>query len=56
MNRCKTCEYSDECSLANIINFCEDCKDYKNCTILDSEGCKKDYYIECNNGFEENDK
>ena len=54
MNRCLSCEYADECPLEMIINFCEDCKDYDECTIRNFY-CKNGFEIECNNGFEDKD-
>lgn len=46
---CETCKIKD-CQLREQINFCEDCKDYDDCTI--KESCEAGYDIECNNGFE----
>lgn len=51
-NHCLCCEFADECELADGINFCEDCKDYSNCTIR-GVYCKAGHEIECNNGFED---
>lgn len=54
MNYCDNCEYNNECELAGIINFCEDCKDCDCCSIR-TEYCKAGHDIECNNGFEKKD-
>jgi hypothetical protein len=45
---CEKCEH--KCSLAFMINFCKDCKNYKDCDILAQ--CDDGHDIECNNGFE----
>ena len=56
-DRCSICEHSDSCKFAHYYNFCEDCKDYWDCTIrISSEECLKGYEIECNNGFEDEDE
>lgn len=49
-NHCEDCEYSKDCDIAYITEFCEDCKDYYTCNILSE--CKAGYSVECNNGFE----
>lgn len=49
-DKCYGCEYEDTCELAHEVSFCEDCKDFDNCDIL--EMCDGGEYIECNNGFE----
>ena len=51
-NRCTLCEYYDECEDAEMINFCDDCKDALNCPIRFCCQCKAGHDIECNNGFE----
>lgn len=53
MNYCDVCEYADKCELADIINFCEDCKDFACGCIICFETCKAGHYIECNNGWED---
>lgn len=52
MNYCKLCEFYDKCELADVVNFCDDCKDSENCT-LKYVFCKAGHDIECNNGFED---
>lgn len=52
MSYCDICEYADKCELADIVNFCDDCKDSANCTIR-FETCEAGHYIECNNGWED---
>lgn len=47
---CYNCKIKD-CDIRDEINFCEDCAEYKDCTIC-YEYCKKGHAIECNNGFE----
>lgn len=54
MNYCDICEYYDNCELAGGINFCENCKDCNDCTIK-FDTCKAGHYIECNNGWEDNE-
>lgn len=52
MNYCESCDYANECDLADVISFCEDCKDYYDCTIRCCT-CEAGHDIECNNGFED---
>ena len=52
MSYCDTCGYADDCELAYGICFCEDCKDYHDCTIR-YYTCEAGHEIECNNGFED---
>ena len=54
MSRCDICEYYDNCELAGGINFCEDCRDCNDCAIK-FDTCKAGHYIECNNGWEDNE-
>lgn len=54
MNHCDCCEYADKCELADGINFCEDCRDFGECTIA-CVFCEAGHAIECNNGFEVKD-
>lgn len=54
-NRCYLCEYNEECELAFIVNFCDDCVDCDICDIKSCDGCEMGYDIECNNGFESGD-
>ncbi len=48
---CFGCKYREDCELADVINFCEDCIDYPHCDMCYVE-CKGGYAVECNNGFE----
>lgn len=50
---CATC-HKKNCELRDQVNFCEDCADYKDCTIC-YEYCDNGHAIECNNGFEVGD-
>lgn len=52
MNHCDYCNYADECELAYGVCFCEDCKDYPDCSIR-CVTCEAGHDIECNNGFED---
>lgn len=53
-NHCKECEYRETCDDADMVNFCDECRDFKHCPIKSVFAlCKAGYYIECNNGFEE---
>lgn len=51
MNHCYCCDFADTCEIADLVNFCEDCIDYDDCSICDTE-CNAGHFIECNNGFE----
>lgn len=51
VSRCDLCDHQHTCELANIINFCDDCRYKDECTIRDV-ACDAGYDIECNNGFE----
>ncbi len=51
MNHCYCCDFADTCEIADLVNFCEDCIDYDDCSICDTK-CDAGHFIECNNGFE----
>lgn len=50
-HRCNGCKFQDDCEYAYNYNFCDDCKDGKDCSLR-TVYCKAGYDIECNNGFE----
>ena len=43
-DKCYGCEFEENCELAHGVSFCEDCKDFDNCDIL--EMCDGGKYIE----------
>lgn len=49
---CDECELQNICKYADNYNFCEDCKDYPECSCMDYETLPCGKHIECNNGFE----
>ncbi len=50
---CAGCELADICKYAEHYNFCEDCKDYPDCSCMGYDELPCGRHVECNNGFEE---
>ncbi len=50
---CAGCELADICRYAEHYNFCEDCKEYPDCSCVSYDTLPCGRHVECNNGFEE---
>lgn len=50
---CAGCELADICKYSEHYNFCEDCKDYPECSCMSYDTLPCGRHVECNNGFEE---
>ena len=50
---CVGCELADICKYSEHYNFCEDCKEYPDCSCVSYDTLPCGRHVECNNGFEE---